>query len=643
MQLKSIVVKNTKSFRARQETNFDENFNILIGPNGGGKSNLLDIISISMNRYIAPYYLETNTSAGTRIQDATNHNQISLGSLEPHFERPDDDSYVKLTFKLSGSDIGDIEATRDHLKQLRHVERSLYVNSRNMSGFNIENFTRDRIPDSKQISFEIKGGNLQNQSDEGLQDVQRYLKQLNYIDILSDNVDSFSISPPFIHFPAYRGGIHGEYRIETPNESQGDLMSRYMSSTSGEQASAMKFSLYNLASKFLDYKDRSIDGGFQNDEAVTTIQSYLDDIGYNFHFEWVNPRNNAFEMTIEKDGTEYTSRELSSGENEVINILLGILSYRAQGQLVIIDEPELHLHATWQRLMVDLLERLNEKSRSQFLIATHSGAFINRDRIPYVKRVAQISNTSKISSIDETDINDVDNKIHMINSTNNEKIFFADKVVLVEGPTDRIIFQSLINNILAQRDELVSIEVLDVGGKGLFDDYSGLLDAMSVPYFIIGDRDYAYTLSKTEEKENIKNLFEPNYDSIDDRMKKEGGGDVINLAETLEKALQECSKNKLVTVREEWKGIKANKRAFSSDLSEDESDQWNNYLKDKRKEQVYILSKGAIETYTPYAGKDINKAISLTEPDQLSKWTAGSLACDPPIELLCIAFEIINR
>ena len=46
MKLIDLQIKNVKSFNDQELISFDEKFNILIGPNGGGKSNLLDIVTI---------------------------------------------------------------------------------------------------------------------------------------------------------------------------------------------------------------------------------------------------------------------------------------------------------------------------------------------------------------------------------------------------------------------------------------------------------------------------------------------------------------------------------------------------------------------------------------------------------------------
>ncbi|RWO91769.1 MAG: hypothetical protein EOQ95_09700 [Mesorhizobium sp.] len=60
MRLSKIILQNIKSFRARTEIDFGNEMNLFIGPNGGGKSNLMNTISwvlivVSIDRSIIKY------------------------------------------------------------------------------------------------------------------------------------------------------------------------------------------------------------------------------------------------------------------------------------------------------------------------------------------------------------------------------------------------------------------------------------------------------------------------------------------------------------------------------------------------------------------------------------------------------------
>lgn len=68
---------------------------------------------------------------------------------------------------------------------------------------------------------------------------------------------------------------------------------------------------------------------------------------------------------------------LSSGEKHLI-ILLGDLIFNTKfGSVVLIDEPEISLHAAWQKKLLGLIEEISKINNFNVLIATHSFTLIN--------------------------------------------------------------------------------------------------------------------------------------------------------------------------------------------------------------------------------------------------------------------------
>ena len=63
---------------------------------------------------------------------------------------------------------------------------------------------------------------------------------------------------------------------------------------------------------------------------------------------------------------------LSSGEKQLLLLLCNVLAAGDQASVFIIDEPELSLNVKWQRKLVDALLDCTKKSRTQFVLATHS-------------------------------------------------------------------------------------------------------------------------------------------------------------------------------------------------------------------------------------------------------------------------------
>jgi ABC-type phosphate/phosphonate transport system ATPase subunit len=69
--------------------------------------------------------------------------------------------------------------------------------------------------------------------------------------------------------------------------------------------------------------------------------------------------------------------ELSSGEQQIITLIVKLLSEANQGTLFLIDEPEISLHVIWQRAVPTLLARIAETFNTDIIVATHSPVLIS--------------------------------------------------------------------------------------------------------------------------------------------------------------------------------------------------------------------------------------------------------------------------
>jgi energy-coupling factor transporter ATP-binding protein EcfA2 len=85
---------------------------------------------------------------------------------------------------------------------------------------------------------------------------------------------------------------------------------------------------------------------------------------------------------------ELTPYQLSSGEKQILVILLTLLVQDNQYAIVFLDEPEVSLHFDWQKKLIQYMRELNPNA--QIIIATHSPALIIegwRDKVTDVKDI----------------------------------------------------------------------------------------------------------------------------------------------------------------------------------------------------------------------------------------------------------------
>lgn len=82
----------------------------------------------------------------------------------------------------------------------------------------------------------------------------------------------------------------------------------------------------------------------------------------------------ANELFFNHMGERLTPYLLSSGEKQILIILLTVLVQNREPYVLLMDEPEISLHIEWQQRLLDLVVDLNPNA--QVIITTHSPAVI---------------------------------------------------------------------------------------------------------------------------------------------------------------------------------------------------------------------------------------------------------------------------
>ncbi|MDD2625777.1 MAG: AAA family ATPase [Bacilli bacterium] len=107
---------------------------------------------------------------------------------------------------------------------------------------------------------------------------------------------------------------------------------------------------------------------------------------------------------IDHKGREVSINNLSSGEKEYIYFYSFLRRIREdEGKIILIDEPELHLHSNQIRKLCDLINNLGVKN--QIIIATHSGEvlqyFMSRSNLTLISK-DRIKNINDLERMKET-------------------------------------------------------------------------------------------------------------------------------------------------------------------------------------------------------------------------------------------------
>lgn len=158
----------------------------------------------------------------------------------------------------------------------------------------------------------------------------------------------------------------------------------------------------------------------------------------------------------------------------------------------IYEEPELYLHPQAQRELFDSLLELSS-GNNQVILCTHSSSFLSLEHYKSIciVRKNSIEEGTTVFQCTEELFPDADEKRlfnmnYWINPDRGE-IFFAKKVLLVEGSTDKTIIPLLAEKLGIFRHEYT---LVDCGSKNSFPSYIQLVNKFKIPYVAIYDRDH---------------------------------------------------------------------------------------------------------------------------------------------------------
>ncbi|MGN0258081.1 MAG: AAA family ATPase [Bacteroides sp.] len=108
-------------------------------------------------------------------------------------------------------------------------------------------------------------------------------------------------------------------------------------------------------------------------------------------FSYTNKRIDRLsnEIAFVQDGERLMPYQLSSGEKQMLVILLTSLVRNGQHCVLFMDEPEASLHIDWQQKLIGMIRRLNPQV--QLILTTHSPAVIMEGWMDAVTEVSDIS------------------------------------------------------------------------------------------------------------------------------------------------------------------------------------------------------------------------------------------------------------
>jgi len=151
-------------------------------------------------------------------------------------------------------------------------------------------------------------------------------------------------------------------------------------------------------------------------------------------FQFLIISDQEFKLTlnfVNNNGERYSADQCGLGLRDLLLILSRIILADIN-HILLIEEPENHLHPDIQRRLLDYISR---KTKNQFFITTHSNVFLDTK---YVDKIFHVKYNKSNISVEE--MNSKANLLSDLGYSISDNLI-ADLIILVEGPSDKMIIE----------------------------------------------------------------------------------------------------------------------------------------------------------------------------------------------------------
>lgn len=148
---------------------------------------------------------------------------------------------------------------------------------------------------------------------------------------------------------------------------------------------------------FFDYRMKMLNFPQEADKIKERIETFFQVVnsflGETKKEITIDPKSNSLTFLIKRmEGVQVTTEDkiqleqLSSGEKQILLILTTVFLQEEKPNILLMDEPEISLHISWQDKLIEMIRRLNPNC--QLILTTHSpNIFANgwEDKIVFIE------------------------------------------------------------------------------------------------------------------------------------------------------------------------------------------------------------------------------------------------------------------
>jgi ABC-type transport system involved in cytochrome c biogenesis ATPase subunit len=173
--------------------------------------------------------------------------------------------------------------------------------------------------------------------------------------------------PRLLYFPTDRAVPIPSTRFKRPGSNEIDESPIYRYAAPAEWEQSVEAVLYDARWRDLNAKEQGDPAAAKNFAAYEDALKEF--FGGTKRFVW--DRDGVLHVET-KDGARHPLESLSSGEKQVLLFVAELFRRWTPGSLVLLDEPELHLHESWIAALWGALRRLQRERGGQVIVTTQS-------------------------------------------------------------------------------------------------------------------------------------------------------------------------------------------------------------------------------------------------------------------------------
>ncbi|MED0983010.1 AAA family ATPase [Bacillus paramycoides] len=485
MYISNINIINYKNFRTNS-IDFNNGINVIIGHNNAGKSNLLRALALIFN---------SNSKKNLSIDDFNKN--IPMEELKEH------PPSIKITTTLKQADCeelmgDDLVTVSNWLTKLEEpyeakLQYEFYLPTKFHEKYkNLINEAKDIfevwqvIQDEflRLYTYKIWGGDPTNQITADSESLKKF--DFQFLDAIRDvERDMFSGKNTLLKNVL---DFFMDYNIKSNNSLEKEQKEAAIKKKKKDFGDLAGHLITQLNERMTEGKKHILsyanDIGASFDKSTPNFDGSITDIELYSALKLIVEYETGIKMPIINNGLGYNnlifmSLLLSKMQVDANEEYLG--SNAKVYPMLIIEEPEAHLHPTMQRQLLNFLKRnLNDKKVRQIFVTTHSTHITGAVNLDELICIYKNGSETLIGYPGKSFGENEESKKYVqrfLDATKSDMLF-AEKIILVEGLAEQLlmsIFAEYLNTSLEDNH----IAVINVGGR-YFDHFLHLFNASNL-------------------------------------------------------------------------------------------------------------------------------------------------------------------